>query len=447
MDEKCPQCDIFTGTVPLKQLWISCDVCGGWYHAHCLGLIPQDITRIQNYHCPQCTKSHGPSLWKRSSGRRRNKVDYRALDEGHVDEAIVVKEHPHIAQFELWEGEGGQVDELRGDELTVEYALKTRLPRPVKISNEDTEGLGLVIPEFDVDDVVEAMGDDTTLEVMDVLTQNGTRDKWSLSAWRDYFKSPEESRDRIYNVLSLEISESSLGQEIKRPEYVEQIDLVDKVWPESLDGKPVVQKYCLMGVKNSYTDFHLDFAGTSVYYTVVYGEKQFLFFPPTEHNLNKYVQWITNSELARQFLGNLGMEGGVKVLLKPGDVMIIPSGWIHAVYTPRDTLVIGGNFLTSFNIPEQLRIIDIELKTKVGNKFKFPHFNRLMHLTAWSITQGRTQIDERGLQELILYLKVSSERHDKGAPVKVVGNTKVLIRKLEQMINDTERSTKRLKHD
>lgn len=25
--------------------------------------------------------------------------------------------------------------------------------------------------------------------------------------------------------------------------------------------------------------------------------------------------------------------------------MIIPTGWIHGVYTPKDTLVIGGNFL------------------------------------------------------------------------------------------------------
>ena len=33
--------------------------------------------------------------------------------------------------------------------------------------------------------------------------------------------------------------------------------------------KPLVQKYCLMGVKNSYTDFHVDFGGTSVWYHVL----------------------------------------------------------------------------------------------------------------------------------------------------------------------------------
>lgn len=46
---------------------------------------------------------------------------------------------------------------------------------------------------------------------------------------------------------------------------------------------------------------------------------------------------------------------------------VCPSpGWIHAVYTPVDTLVFGGNFLHSFNIPMQLHINNIEDRTRVG---------------------------------------------------------------------------------
>lgn len=41
------------------------------------------------------------------------------------------------------------------------------------------------------------------------------------------------------------------------------------------------------------------------------------------------------------------------------------AGWIHAVYTPEDTLVFGGNFLHSFNIPMQLNIYSIEDRTRV----------------------------------------------------------------------------------
>lgn len=42
------------------------------------------------------------------------------------------------------------------------------------------------------------------------------------------------------------------------------------------------------------------------------------------------------------------------------------SGWIHAVYTPVDSMVFGGNFLHSFNIPMQLNICSIEDRTRVG---------------------------------------------------------------------------------
>jgi len=45
-------------------------------------------------------------------------------------------------------------------------------------------------------------------------------------------------------------------------------------------------------------------------------------------------------------------------------------GWIHAVYTPMDTLVFGGNFLHSFNIPMQLTVYEIENRTKVKHLFK-----------------------------------------------------------------------------
>lgn len=42
-----------------------------------------------------------------------------------------------------------------------------------------------------------------------------------------------------------------------------------------------------------------------------------------------------------------------------------PPGWIHAVYTPVDSLVFGGNILHSFNVPMQLRIYEIEDRTRV----------------------------------------------------------------------------------
>jgi F-box/leucine-rich repeat protein 10/11 len=57
--------------------------------------------------------------------------------------------------------------------------------------------------------------------------------------------------------------------------------------------------------------------------------------------------------------------------------MFIPSGWIHAVWTPEDSLVIGGNFLTRLHIGMQLQIMEIEKSCKVPLKYRYPHFQKV----------------------------------------------------------------------
>lgn len=71
-----------------------------------------------------------------------------------------------------------------------------------------------------------------------------------------------------------------------------------------------------------------------------------------------------------------------QIELTAGNTMIIPTGWIHAVYTPTDSLVFGGNFLHSLNIQTQLRIYEIEIATKVPRKFRFPQFVKLLWFVA-----------------------------------------------------------------
>ena len=56
---------------------------------------------------------------------------------------------------------------------------------------------------------------------------------------------------------------------------------------------------------------------------------------------------------------------------------IIPSGWIHSVFTPEDSIVIGGNFLQGYAIEQQLNIYELEDRTSVPQKFRFPYFLRM----------------------------------------------------------------------
>jgi len=66
--------------------------------------------------------------------------------------------------------------------------------------------------------------------------------------------------------------------------------------------------------------------------------------------------------------------------IEAGQTLIIPTGWIHAVFTPVDSLVFGGNFLHGSHMPDQLRIYELELFTRVPRKVSVPRKGRVPRL-------------------------------------------------------------------
>ncbi|KAF3190017.1 JmjC domain-containing histone demethylation protein 1 [Orbilia oligospora] len=259
---------------------------------------------------------------------------------------------------------------------------------------DDADALGMVMPaDLTVRRVADIIGTEEKVEVLDVLSQSLDKRTWSFADWVEYFESP--LKDRVKNVISQEFSHTKLAEAVVRPAIVEALDLADQVWPEDMRSTfPKVQLYCLMGVSGSYTDFHIDFGGSSVFYHVISGKKTFFFVPPTKYNLTKYETWSQlpdqNSTWYPSLLTN-GNGNGEDIVrrvdLQAGDTMLIPSGWIHAVLTPEDALVIGGNFLTRLSLDQQIRIAEIEKNTEVPAKFRYPQFQKVMWFTALDYLQ------------------------------------------------------------
>ncbi|KTG38462.1 hypothetical protein cypCar_00031544, partial [Cyprinus carpio] len=247
-------------------------------------------------------------------------------------------------------------------DFTYEYVQREALRTPLVFKAKDGLGIRMPDPEFTVSEIKGLVGSRRAVDVMDVSTQKGS--EMSMAQFVRYYETPEDERDKLLNVISLEFSHTKLENLIKRPTVVDLVDWVDNMWPRHLKQKqteatnvmsemkyPKVQRYCLMSVKGCFTDFHIDFGGTSVWYHVFKGRKVFWLIPPSPHNLSLYEDWVLSGKQSDIFLG-----------------------WIHAVYTPEDTLVFGGNILHSFNIPMQLTVYEIENRTKVHSKFRYPFF-------------------------------------------------------------------------
>ncbi|KAJ3314088.1 JmjC domain-containing histone demethylation protein 1 [Boothiomyces sp. JEL0838] len=304
----------------------------------------------------------------RKSEREKAKISYQ--EGGEVDEYKWTK---ILAKREFQEDNFRRMD---GRDANTEWIYKEMLKNPVLFPTPD--GLEMTMPPSDltVNQVADICGPEKDVDVVQVATQKGL--KMKLREWAEYFNLPPEKRARILNVISLEIGSGEFGKMIKRPSYVRQVDWIDNIWPSKdiTPEYPKVQLYCLMGVQDSYTDFHIDFGGSSVFYHVLSGEKIFYFIEPTKANLDIYKRWSMDPDQSNIFLGDL-VDKVVKVRLVAQNTMHIPSGWIHAVYTPKDTMVIGGNYLHLYAAQMQIDIAKMERETNVPLRFRFPYFDKM----------------------------------------------------------------------
>jgi hypothetical protein len=125
---------------------------------------------------------------------------------------------------------------------------------------------------------------------------------------------------------------------------------------------PKVQVYVLMGTVGSYTDFHIDFGGTSVWYHIVQGEKIFYVLPPTKPNLRSFEAWGTSPAQSAVFFPDIAPGPCMRVHLKAGDTFLIPPGWIHGVYTPGESSISCREILTALH--EKFHFFVFSLITK-----------------------------------------------------------------------------------
>lgn len=75
-----------------------------------------------------------------------------------------------------------------------------------------------------------------------------------------------------------------------------------------------------------------------MWYHILKGSKVFWLIPPTEKNLQLYEKWVLSGKQSDVFFGDT-VEKCARVYLTAGNTFFIPTGWIHAVYTPTDVSI------------------------------------------------------------------------------------------------------------
>lgn len=310
---------------------------------------------------------------------------------------------------------------VSGKQLTLPYLNQSGFNHPILVTDKD--GLSMTIPQpsYNVHTICQALGPDHVLDVIDGRKQKTCQ--MTIDQFATSFSTPNS--DRVLNCLSLEVSSTPLADILTPPLVARKLCWVNNVWPSSntlRHPKPQVQKYCIMSMKDSYTDFHIDFGGTSVWYHIFSGEKYFYLIRPTPGNLSLYERWTRLSTQSETFLGDM-VDKCYKLKLKAGQTVFIPTGWIHAVYTPVNSIVFGGNFLHSLNIQLQLRVYELEGRLKDPPKYRFPSFEVVHWLAAGKLKKDLADLNSdntpcpenllNGIRALVITLRVWVNELDK----------------------------------
>uniref|UniRef100_A0A673W8F1 PHD finger protein 2 n=1 Tax=Salmo trutta TaxID=8032 RepID=A0A673W8F1_SALTR len=336
----------------VTQFMIECDACKDWFHGSCVGVDEDEAPDIDVYHCPNCEKTDGKSTSK-------------SVCMVYLLQSCTCSPVPAV----LYLSEDIVV-KLNGSQLTMDYLEEVGFNEPILVLKKDGLGMSMPAPTFYINDVEKHVGPDVGVDVIDVTKQ--TDSKMKLKDFVDYYYST--NRKKVLNIINLEFSDKRMDSIVESPQIVRRLSWVENYWPDdALLGKPKVTKYCLIGVKDSYRDFHIECGGASVWYHVLKGEKIFFLIKPTSANLSLYERWRSSANHTEMFFADQ-VDKCYKCTLKQGQTLFIPSGWINAVLTPVDTLAFSGHFVHNLSVEMQMRAYEVEKRLKVNCLTPFPNF-------------------------------------------------------------------------
>lgn len=352
-----------------------------------------------------------------------------------------------------------------------DVAKKPKIKELKPYHERTVEDCSTVVGKFVMQLVERMRKKDDLLKVINVDKQRDEKSPWELYQVANHFETALEDRDFCLNQTSYEISKKDIAPILTPPTLVRELDFTYLVPQNIQQNKKFchVQKYIITSSEFAYMDFHLDFSGSSVWYTVIDGEKWWCLVKPTEEVLKEFEDYYKDDKEGEEFFVDrvarvLGIDKNSPAIKdyilfveqKKGQTIFIPSGWIHAVHTPVDTLAIGGNFLNGYAIKLQADIHMQDKRMETAERFKFPHFEIINYYAAyyyyeeiqvvlqnlpkkvWGIPQTNISLREmKGLVALICFLEktVKTEGGVETVLVETI-NGKKECPLLQEAIND-----------
>ncbi|UMM42544.1 hypothetical protein L5515_018338 [Caenorhabditis briggsae] len=307
-----------------------------------------------------------------------------------------------------------------------------------------SKDLRLRAPDINFQNVEEFLWESDDVLVINSMTRETTT--MSMKKFLDAFNGVRG--DQALNMLSLEVSKlETINKELEEVEYVKNVSMVSKLEralaarkdklmrhrnddnaarelllvKKMMKEMPRYTKFVLVSMEKSFTDTHVDMSASSVFYHVDDGRKIFYVAPPTEANLKMYKE----VELGKKDVWLLEefWDQWQRIEIKKGQTAMLPSGWLHFVWTPEDSIVFGGNFLREEDLERHIEFTELEIQCQdhgtagLDSEFLFRKFYPLLfaylqYVVLPDIEEFPLVLDDERLTALRVFAKLEGKPHE-----------------------------------
>ncbi|KAE8334436.1 hypothetical protein BDV24DRAFT_172555 [Aspergillus arachidicola] len=189
--------------------------------------------------------------------------------------------------------------------------------------------------------------------------EEDTNDELDLNETVEHFEAPPETRPPLnfLDIRNLILS--------RVPVHVNKVDLLRLAQRRKAGsagkGRPLKalldyadHEFFLLSSRHSISPLHVDTAGQLTYIVGISGCKTW--YLPRNFTADKYEILATYGSSTTETY----YDDWVKVDIMPGDLLIMPPGCPHAVFTPEHALTFGGNFYTLPHLGSSLRVLALQ---------------------------------------------------------------------------------------
>ncbi|PYI13273.1 hypothetical protein BO99DRAFT_407653 [Aspergillus violaceofuscus CBS 115571] len=202
------------------------------------------------------------------------------------------------------------------------------------------------------------------LEAIDYAKDAATPKEAPITEVAKYFQSPPMSRSAL-NFLDMEnlylpcVPALVRQSDLLRTAYLRKRGSVSKSL-RSYDTVPPDREFLLLSGRNSVSPIHVDTAGHLTWIIGISGRK--IWYVPSDLTSAANRLATGGSQFPEHY-----EDGWRRIIIEPGDLLVMPPGCPHAVFTPEDSFTVGGHFYTRSHL--STTISTTALQARYGSTF------------------------------------------------------------------------------